>query len=169
MNYAEQLAKAIEIATVCHAGQFDKNNKPYILHPLRVMFKMEYMYEMAAAVLHDVVEDCPIKLVNTYGKEHMQRNDCDDAGKAVLTLLSIGFDKDIVHPVNMLSKNRIQPYSYEKYMIRVKSDQCAIKIKIADLEDNMDFRRLPSQEVRDWNRVKKYYKFWVELKALKEY
>jgi (p)ppGpp synthase/HD superfamily hydrolase len=43
------LERAIEIAANAHAGQVDKANQPYILHPERL-----------AAVLHDVVEDTPI-------------------------------------------------------------------------------------------------------------
>lgn len=51
------LERAIEIAVTAHKGQVDKANKPYILHPLRLMFKMQSENEMIAAVLHDVVED----------------------------------------------------------------------------------------------------------------
>ena len=51
------LERAIEIAVSAHKGQKDKADKPYILHPLRLMFKMNSENEMIAAVLHDVVED----------------------------------------------------------------------------------------------------------------
>ena len=51
------LERAIEIAVTAHKGQVDKAEKPYILHPLRLMFKMQTENEMIASVLHDVVED----------------------------------------------------------------------------------------------------------------
>ena len=51
------LERAIEIAVTAHKEQVDKAGKPYILHPLRLMFKMQTENEMIAAVLHDVVED----------------------------------------------------------------------------------------------------------------
>ena len=34
------LERAIEIAARAHAGQIDKANQPYILHPLRVMLSV---------------------------------------------------------------------------------------------------------------------------------
>lgn len=53
------LDKAILIATKAHQNQVDKAGKPYILHPIRVMMKMENETEQIVAVLHDVLEDCP--------------------------------------------------------------------------------------------------------------
>lgn len=165
MNYTEQLDKAIEIATLCHSGQFDKNGKPYILHPLRVMFKMDSMYDMIAAVMHDVIEDSSDILCSKYP---IQSTIESLPYRAVETLKCIGFDLDIIITIALLSKNMIYPYSHQSYVDRIKKDRSAINIKIADLEDNMDFRRLPSQEIKDWDRVKKYYKLWLELKALRD-
>ncbi len=51
------LERAIQIAVEAHAGQIDKANEPYILHPLRVMFGVEGEVARMAAVLYDVVED----------------------------------------------------------------------------------------------------------------
>lgn len=56
------LGKAIEIATKAHAGQLDKAGQPYILHPLRLMFRFDTEVEMITAVMHDVVEDSDISL-----------------------------------------------------------------------------------------------------------
>lgn len=51
-----QLEKALEIALKAHRGQVDKGGKPYILHPLAVMMRMETEEEQIVALLHDVVE-----------------------------------------------------------------------------------------------------------------
>ena len=51
------LERAIEIAASAHRGQTDKGGQPYILHPIRVMLRMNTAEERIAAVLHDVVED----------------------------------------------------------------------------------------------------------------
>ena len=51
------LQNAIAIAGL-HAGQVDKGDRPYILHPLRVMMSLRTTEEMIVGVLHDVVEDC---------------------------------------------------------------------------------------------------------------
>src|SRR5258708_16184187 len=52
------LERAIVIAAEGHAGQLDKAGNPYILHPLRVMLRLDTNEERIAGVLHDVVEDC---------------------------------------------------------------------------------------------------------------
>ena len=56
------LEDAIALAVEAHRGQTDKVGQPYILHPLRVMFRCETEHERMAAILHDVVEDCGISL-----------------------------------------------------------------------------------------------------------
>ncbi len=57
------LVAAIRLASSAHSGQLRKyTEEPYITHPLRVMAKVcgECMTELdaAAAVCHDVLEDC---------------------------------------------------------------------------------------------------------------
>ena len=51
------LARAVAIAADAHAGQSDKNGAPYILHPMRVMLRMDSDETRTVAALHDVVED----------------------------------------------------------------------------------------------------------------
>ena len=72
------LEKAIRLAVEAHTGQVDKAGRPYVLHPLAVMFAAERAYNvkpvpgvsleefMAAAVLHDVPEDHPEKYPLSY-------------------------------------------------------------------------------------------------------
>lgn len=54
MNFIE---KSLKIALEAHAGQQDKAGKAYILHPLRLMPRMDSEIEMSVALLHDVIED----------------------------------------------------------------------------------------------------------------
>jgi (p)ppGpp synthase/HD superfamily hydrolase len=51
------IEKSLEIALNAYSGQKDKAAKTYILHPLRVMSRMNTEEEMAVALLHDVIED----------------------------------------------------------------------------------------------------------------
>lgn len=51
------LDRAIQIAVQAHSGQKEKKGRPYLLHPIRLMLKMQSKLEMMAATLHDVVED----------------------------------------------------------------------------------------------------------------
>ena len=53
------LEDAIALAVEAHRGQRDKAGQTYILHPLRVMLRLETEAERMAAILHDVVEDTP--------------------------------------------------------------------------------------------------------------
>jgi (p)ppGpp synthase/HD superfamily hydrolase len=53
------LARAIAIAAQAHVDQREKSGAPYIMHPIRVMLRMNTETEMMVAILHDVVEDTP--------------------------------------------------------------------------------------------------------------
>ncbi len=62
-----QIEKAVAFATKAHAGQFRKGtDRPYILHPIETMVTvMRHSWDddvIAAAVLHDVVEDTSVTL-----------------------------------------------------------------------------------------------------------
>jgi (p)ppGpp synthase/HD superfamily hydrolase len=51
------LERAIQIAVKAHSGVKDRGGKPYILHPLNVMMRVNTQKEKTVAILHDVVED----------------------------------------------------------------------------------------------------------------
>ena len=51
------IEKSLKIALDAYSENKDKADKTYILHPLRVMAKMETEEAMAVALLHDVIED----------------------------------------------------------------------------------------------------------------
>ena len=55
------LDRAIQISVQAHGGQKERNGRPYILHPIRLMLKMESELEMMAAILHDAVEDTHLR------------------------------------------------------------------------------------------------------------
>lgn len=136
------LEKAILIAAKAHAGQEDKAKKPYILHPIRVMMKMETIEEMITAVLHDVAED---------NKEWpLERLEAE------------GIPTDILHALDNLSKRSGEPY--EDFIQRTKKSPLSRKVKMADLEDNMDIGRIPNPEEKDLKRLEKYRRAMLELK-----
>ena len=59
---AASLEDAILLAVKAHRGQKDKAGAPYVLHPFRIMLKMDTDIEKQVAVLHDVVEDTKISI-----------------------------------------------------------------------------------------------------------
>ena len=127
------LFKAIELAKQHHKGQTDRTGKPYIEHPLRVMNQMKSEEEKIVAVLHDIVEDTDISL-----------ND----------LRNEGFSEEVVSAVECLTKQDGE--NYDSYIERISFNPLAVKIKLADLEDNRDLTRLPQVTDKDLERLEKY-------------
>src|SRR6516164_4340276 len=66
------LEDAIAHAIDAHRGQVDKNGQPYILHPLRVMLRLESERERIVGVLHDVVEDTPTTLDDLRARGYLE-------------------------------------------------------------------------------------------------
>ncbi len=136
------LEKAIAAALKAHAGMKTRNGRPYILHPLRLMIKMDNEDEMITAVLHDVVEDSVMTL-----------NDLAD----------IGFGQNVMEALTLLTHNKEQ-VSYDEYIEGIKGNPLATKIKLADLKHNMDIRRLPNpMRDKDLRRLKRYRRAWKTL------
>ena len=73
------LERAIEVALFCHVSQVDKNDEASILHPLRVMLTVRErggtIEQQAAAVLHDVIEDCGV--TDEFLADRLPETDCD--------------------------------------------------------------------------------------------
>ena len=137
------LDRAIELAKQHHEGQTDKAGKPYIDHPLRVMNQVESEEEKIVAVLHDIVEDTDISL--------------DD-------LRNEGFSEKVVSAVECLTKQDGE--NYDSYIERISFNPLAVKIKLADLEDNRDLTRLPEVTDKDLERIEKYDKALEKLTRL---
>ncbi len=135
------LQRAIEIATLAHEGQTDKSGKPYIEHPLRVMEAGKSVDEKIVGVLHDVFEDSSFTF-DALAKE--------------------GFPKHIVAALRCITKQSpTEPY--DKFIARVKKNPLAAAVKLNDLTDNMDIRRLPYLSDKDIRRLKRYLKAYKKL------
>ena len=134
------IEKSLIIALRAYAGKTDKAGREYIHHPLRVMAKMKTDLEMSVALLHDVIEDSEITAAD---------------------LLAEGIPVEVVEAVASLSRNENE--SYEDFIARAKKNRLAAKVKIADIEDNIDVLRLESLNEDDLARVKKYHSAWQFL------
>ena len=134
------LEAAITLAAEAHKGQTDKAGSPYILHPLRVMFAVTTDDERMAAVMHDVVEDTPFSL-----------DDLRDAG----------FPEAVVSAVEALSRREGE--SYDDFVRRAAGNTVARAVKLADIEDNMDVRRLDTVDEKAVSRMKRYHDAWKIL------
>ena len=63
--------KAVEFIIKKHAGQFDKQGMPYIIHPIEVASNFDTEEEIVVALLHDTLEDTDTtydELVSIFGE-----------------------------------------------------------------------------------------------------
>lgn len=135
------LEDAIALAVEAHRGQRDKAGQTYILHPLRVMMRLETETERMVAVLHDVVEDSPWTLER---------------------LRELGYPEEVLGALDCLTKREGE--TYEAFIERVLPHPLARRVKRADLEDNMDVRRLPAVTAKDAERLARYRAAWARLR-----
>lgn len=133
------LERAIDVAVDAHAGQTDKAGETYIRHPLRVMRSMDSETERIVAVLHDVVED------GDYTSE--------DIGDQ--------FGPEVRRAVDALTKRDGE--TYMEFIKRAAENPIARKVKIADLEDNMDLTRLGEVNKRVLEKQSTYHQAWIRL------
>jgi (p)ppGpp synthase/HD superfamily hydrolase len=136
------LERAIEIAVSAHKGQVDKAGAPYIMHPLRVMMSLSTEAERIVGVLHDVVED---------------------SDWTFDLLKEEGFEEEIL--AALASVTAIPGEEYADFIARASSNPIGKQVKIADLNDNMDMRRISDPTHRDFERLKKYSRSLAYLQS----
>ena len=91
--------------------------------------------EKIAALLHDVMED------TAYTEDDLREE---------------GFSEEIVEA--LLSLTHREGEDYMEYVERICQNPLAVRVKYADLQDNMDLSRIPQPTERDLARLEKYKK-----------
>ena len=143
MNWSELYERALEIATRAHEGQTDKAGHVYIHHPVRVAERCQDPRAKVVALLHDTIED-------TYVTPDYLRDQ--------------GFPEEIIEGV--LSVTKHQGEAYDEFVRRASQNPLGRDVKKADLEDNMDIRRLNELTESDVARLRKYLRAWQYLNNL---
>lgn len=140
MTLAQQLNKAILIAIKAHEGQKDLNGQPYIGHPFRVMNGGHTLQEKIVGILHDVIED------SDWTIEALEKE---------------GFSQSVLNGVDAMTKRDNE--AYETHLKRLKTNPLAVRVKLNDLTDNMDIRRLDELTDKHVERMRKYLNAYKQL------
>lgn len=147
MNRLEvQLARAV--SRTAHAGQVDKAGAPYIHHPARIALKVSQELPknanaIAAAYLHDVVEDSPVTIED---------------------LLLMGFSYETVKIVDHLTRREGE--SHEAAVRRAAEHPIARIVKRYDVLDNSNPSRLAKLDPKTRERLEKKYVHALEILGL---
>ncbi|MDY3088251.1 MAG: bifunctional (p)ppGpp synthetase/guanosine-3',5'-bis(diphosphate) 3'-pyrophosphohydrolase [Oscillospiraceae bacterium] len=144
-NDISLVEKAYFIAKKAHEGQFRFSGEPYIIHPVSVAIILYNLgmdgESMAAALLHDVVEDTDMT------KENIQEEFGEDVANLVEGVTKLG-------KVPIFTKEEQQAENVRKMLMAMSQDIRVIIIKLADRIHNMrtlsfmrpDKRREKAQE-----------------------
>jgi (p)ppGpp synthase/HD superfamily hydrolase len=141
-EYRELFDLALKIAIQAHREQKDKSGREYVMHPIRVAERCKDPRAKIVALLHDTIED-------TYVTSEYLRSE--------------GFPDEIISGV--LSVTKQEGESYEDFVRRASDNPIGREVKIADLEDNMDIRRLQEITEDDVARLRKYLQAWLYLNS----
>lgn len=132
-----RLQLAINIAIVAHEDQYDRGGTPYINHPIYLSLQMDTEEEKIVALLHDIIEDS-----NLFTLEELR----------------LWFGNIIADAVDCITKRKNTKEKYEDYLIRVKSNQLALKVKLADISHNLCLDRIPEPDEKYMRMKDKYVK-----------
>lgn len=132
--------KAESLAKKQFDGKVDKGGQPYFYHLQRVAEKMTNDNEKIVAYLHDIIEDTEIDFQLIYNE----------------------FGFVIAEAVDLLTKKPNDLYI--DYIIRISGNIIARKVKIADIEDNINMSRLEKVTSNDLVRLNKYIQAYKYLK-----
>lgn len=138
----QQYIKALDLASLKHREQKDKAGMPYFGHIARVANACKTGPAKVVALLHDIIEDTDVT------SEQLEK---------------VGMSEFVIKAVLCLTRKNGEPY--DDYIRRAAKNPIAREVKIADLEDNMDVRRLENVTEDDFKRMDKYLKAWKCLKS----
>ena len=117
---------ALSVARRLHDGQYRKDGTPYICHPLKVCstlisFRIDDDVTLAAALLHDVLEDCEDRL--PHGAKELSE--------------TYGISDEVIHIVELLTKRSgLDDHELGLYFKKISRNPRASLIKLSDRMHN---------------------------------
>jgi len=137
---AERLAEQI------HVGQVDRAGVDYFKGHLSTVAANFEDDDIAkpVAYLHDSVEDQFL-----YGYHEV-----------IELLIMRGVDNKVAIEIGLVvdAMSKREYESYDEYLVRVKQNPIAVRVKLKDIAHNMDLSRLKKVSNKDLKRVEKYRK-----------
>ena len=140
---SDGLSNAFRLAVMAHQDQKDKAGDPYIYHVVRVADGVRRAgceeWVQIVALLHDTVED----------------------GHLSVESIRTDFGNVVADTVEVLTRReddqgRWPHHDYEAYIKRVAANSAAVKVKLADLQDNLNRSRIPHPTIVDYERWGRY-------------
>ena len=145
MIYTDKTKLAMRVAYKAHDGQVDRTGVPYIFHPLHLAEQMDTEDACVVALRHDVIEDSEITL-----------EDLRDMGFSEVQLEGVRLMTHIPPSEELTESEKLEEYL--DYVRRIKPNELAKQVKLADLKHNSD----PGRQLEDTEinriRLEKYKK-----------
>ncbi len=160
------VVNAFNLAEKLHGGQLRKDGEPYISHPVavaKILAKLDFDSDMiAAALLHDVVEDCG------YTLKEMREAFNDNVAEIVDAVTHLEDNeaeiKDIFYDENF-KKDSLDDQTFHKLISLGKQNKLAFYIKFADRLHNLRTIGIFS-EYKQVEKVKETQKWIIPLAYL---
>ncbi|MDC0223053.1 HD domain-containing protein [Gammaproteobacteria bacterium] len=147
------LFEAKEIARKVHGNQTDKKRYPYMSHILDVASRVSHLgenYEITG-LLHDAIEDAS------------KHPNGEDFKKEITNQIEKSFNKDVIEAIQAMTKLSSDDY-FNDYLPRIKRNEIAKQVKIADSSHNLSKAHLLVNEPDLQDKLrKKYIKVLNEL------
>ena len=146
---------AKETAEKVHGSQTDKKNFPYMAHVNDVAKRVQQLGEdyFVVGLLHDAIEDA------------VKHNEGLRFQEEIKNLIKTTFNQEVVNAINAMTKLPEDDY-FEDYLPRVKKNNIAKEVKIADSSHNLSKAHLLDNEPELQEKLRsKYIKVLNELGA----
>ena len=179
MGYMSKIVYAAGlVAQRLHTGQTDKGGNDYFeSHLLKVASSGFDWKEKVVGFLHDTSEDCNVMVEDVMNlldqeisrivdnpKEHWYEEDwwedwMEDIAVYPCTVTHVitTEERDGIRTSLTLLNHNTAP-SREEYINRISSNLLALKVKLHDLENNMDISRIADLTKKDYARIERYKK-----------
>jgi (p)ppGpp synthase/HD superfamily hydrolase len=122
---ATLLERALALAVEAHEGHRNATDGPYVLHPLRVMLRLEDETDRVVAILHDAVENGADRVT----LDRLRRE---------------GYPAEVVDALDRLTRRPGEPYA--AFVERIAPSPLARRVKLADLADNLQWMVYGAEE-----------------------